>query len=61
MSRSLLATSLLAALMTAPAAHAMPGETSVGPVASPPETVGPNPVIKPVDKHLLPTMQIAVA
>lgn len=37
------------------------GETSVGPVASPPETVGPNPVIKPVDKHLIPTVQVAVA
>jgi glucose/arabinose dehydrogenase len=37
------------------------GETPVGPVASPPETVGPNPVIKPVDKHLIPTVQVAVA
>ena len=40
---------------------AMPGETRVGPVPSPPETVGPNPVIKPVDRHLLPTVQVAVA
>ncbi len=37
------------------------GETHVGPVASPPDTVGPNPVIKPVDKHLIPTVQVAVA
>ena len=28
---------------------------------SPPETVGPNPVITPVDKHLIPTVQVAVA
>jgi glucose/arabinose dehydrogenase len=34
-------------------------ETDEGPVASPPETVGPNPTIVPIDKHLLPTMQIA--
>ena len=34
-------------------------ETDVAPVASPPETVGANPTIKPVDKHLLPTIQVA--
>jgi glucose/arabinose dehydrogenase len=61
MSRLLPALTALAAAAAAFAAHALPGETNVGPVASPPETVGPNPVIKPVDKHLLPTMQIAVA
>src|SRR5205814_208862 len=53
----MLATAAAAALSV----HAMPGETGVGPVASPAETVGPNPVIKPVDKHLLPTLQVARA
>lgn len=52
-----LATATAAAL----SAHAMPGESGVGPVASPAETVGPHPVIKPVDKHLLPTLQVARA
>ena len=61
MSRPLLVLTTLAALAASPALHAMPGETGVGPVASPPETVGPNPVIKPVDKHLLPTVQVAPA
>jgi glucose/arabinose dehydrogenase len=51
----------LAAAAAALSVHAMPGETGVGPVASPPETVGPHPVIKPVDKHLIPTVQVAVA
>jgi glucose/arabinose dehydrogenase len=61
MSRLLPALTAVVAIAAALSVHAMPGETSVGPVASPPETVGPHPVIKPVDKHLLPTMQIAVA
>ncbi|HEY9027692.1 MAG TPA: sorbosone dehydrogenase family protein [Burkholderiaceae bacterium] len=39
----------------------MPGESNTGPVASPPDTVGPHPVIKPVDKHVIPTMQVAPA
>ena len=52
---------LAAAAAAVLSVHAMPGETGVGPVASPPETVGPNPVIKPVDKHLIPTVQVAVA
>jgi glucose/arabinose dehydrogenase len=51
----------LATVLAALTAHAMPGQTRVGPVASPPETVGPNPVIKPVDRHLIPTVQVAVA
>jgi glucose/arabinose dehydrogenase len=51
----------LAALATAFSVQAMPGETGVGPVPSPPETVGPHPVIKAVDKHLIPTVQVAVA
>ena len=58
MSRLPLALTLVA---VATAAHAMPGETGVGPVASPPETVGPTPTIKPVDKHLIPTVQVAKA
>lgn len=42
-------------------ACAMPGQTDVPPVASPPQTVGPRPTIVPVDKTLLPTVQIAPA
>jgi glucose/arabinose dehydrogenase len=61
MSRLLPAFTALAAIAAAFSVHAMPGETGVGPVASPPDTVGPHPVIKPVDKHLIPTVQIAVA
>ena len=61
MYRLLPALTAVAAIAAAPSVHAMPGETGVGPVASPPETVGPHPVIKPVDKHLIPTLQIAVA
>jgi glucose/arabinose dehydrogenase len=51
----------LAAVAAALGVHAAPAETNVGPVPSPADTVGPNPVIKPVDKHLLPTLQIAPA
>jgi glucose/arabinose dehydrogenase len=51
----------LAAVAAALGAHAAPAESNVGPVPSPADTVGPNPVIKPVDKHLLPTLQIAPA
>jgi len=61
MSRLLPTLSSVAAAAVALSVHAMPGETGVGPVASPPETVGPHPDIKPVDKHLLPTVQIAPA
>ena len=62
MSRSLILTAVVAAVaaLSAPSSFAL-GETRVGPVASPPETVGPDPVIKPVDKHLFPTVQVAVA
>ncbi len=51
----------LVAVLAAPAASALPGDSGMGPVASPPETMGPHPVIAPVDKHLIPTMQIAPA
>ena len=61
MSRLLSALTLVATAAAALPVHAMPGETGVGPVASPPETVGPNPTIKPVDKHLIPTVQVAKA
>ena len=61
MSRLLSALTLVATAAAALSVHAMPGETGVGPVASPPETVGPNPTIKPVDKHLIPTVQVAKA
>ena len=50
-----------AALVASLGAHALPGDASGGPVPSPADTVGPNPRIAPVDKHLLPTMQIAPA
>ena len=40
-------------------AYALPGDASVGPVPSPPETVGPNPRIGPVEKSLIPTVQVA--
>src|SRR4051812_35361892 len=52
---------LAAAALTALGACAGIVETDRGPVASPPETVGPNPKLPPVDKHLLPTMQVAPA
>jgi glucose/arabinose dehydrogenase len=61
MSRLLPALTVLAAVAAALSAQAMPGETGVGPVPSPPETVGPHAVIKPVDKHMIPTVQVAVA
>ncbi|HSI47746.1 MAG TPA: sorbosone dehydrogenase family protein [Ideonella sp.] len=51
----------LAASLATFAACAGIVEAGRGPVASPADTVGPNPVIKPVDKSLLPTMQIAPA
>jgi glucose/arabinose dehydrogenase len=61
MPRLLPAFTVLAAATAAFAVHAGPVSTAVGPVPSPSDTVGPNPVIKPVDKHLIPTMQIAPA
>ncbi len=42
-------------------ACALPGDADRAPVASPSDTVGPNPRIAPVDKSLLPTVQIAPA
>ena len=51
---------LLALIGTLPGC-ALLTETERGPGASPPETVGPNPVIAPVDQHLIPTVQIAPA
>ena len=61
MTRSMPALTALAAAAVVFTAQAMPGESRVGPVPSPPETVGPNPVIRPVDQHLIPTVQVAVA
>jgi glucose/arabinose dehydrogenase len=61
MSRLPVVLTLAGAVAAALAAHAAPVESSVGPVASPADTVGPDPVVKPVDKHLLPTLQIAPA
>jgi glucose/arabinose dehydrogenase len=62
MPRSSFLTSLVAAAAALATLSACAlGETRVGPVPSPPDTVGPNPVIKPVDEHLIPTVQIAVA
>jgi len=58
---TLLKLSALAASLAGVAACAGIVEAGRGPVPSPADTVGPNPVIKPVDKSLLPTMQIAPA
>jgi len=44
-----------------PAAFALPGDAKMGPVSSPPDTVGPSPRIAPVEKNLIPTMQVALA
>jgi len=52
---------MLAALAAGGCAHAGIIETHRAPVESPPDTVGPHPVIGPVDKHLLPTVQVAPA
>jgi hypothetical protein len=43
-----------------PAAFALPGDAKMGPVSSPPDTVGPSPRIAPVEKNLIPTMQVAL-
>jgi glucose/arabinose dehydrogenase len=62
MSRSLIVKTALATAATLATLSAFAlGETRVGPVPSPPETVGPNPVLRPVDKHLIPTVQVAIA
>jgi glucose/arabinose dehydrogenase len=61
MSRLPVVLTLVGAVAAALGAHAAPAETNVGPVPSPADTIGPNPVIRPVDKHLLPTLQIAPA
>jgi len=61
MSRLPVVLTLVGAVAAALSAHAAPAETNVGPVTSPADTIGPNPVIRPVDKHLLPTLQIAPA
>ena len=61
MSRLPVVLTLAGALAAALSACAAPVQSNTGPVASPADTVGPNPVIKPVDKHLLPTLQIAPA
>ena len=42
-------------------ACALPGDANMGPVASPPDTIGPNPRIAPVESTLVPTVQIAPA
>jgi glucose/arabinose dehydrogenase len=62
MSRSLIVkTAVAAAAALATLSVFALGATSVGPVPSPADTVGPNPVLKPVDRHLIPTVQVAVA
>lgn len=50
---------LLGAALCAVGAHAAPGDAGRAAVASPPETVGANPTLPPVDKKLIPTVQIA--
>lgn len=42
-------------------ASALPIDAGMGPVASPADTIGPNPRIAPVDKSLIPTVRIAPA
>jgi len=63
MSRAFLfqAGTVTAGVLLCLAAQAGIVESSGAPVASPPETVGPNPKIAPVDKHLIPTVQVAPA
>ncbi len=51
---------LVAALMGLGACAAS-FDASMAPLASPPDTVGPNPRIAPVEKNLIPTVQIAPA
>jgi glucose/arabinose dehydrogenase len=51
----------VAAVLTTLGACAGIVETGRGPVASPPDTVGPNPRLPPIDAHLLPTLQVAPA
>ena len=54
-------TACVAVWAVPPAAFALPGDAKMGPVSSPPDTVGPSPRIAPVEKSLIPTMQIAPA
>jgi glucose/arabinose dehydrogenase len=56
--RSLVA---LAAASAAANVLALPGDSGRGPVASPADTIGPTPRIAPVDKKVLPTVQVAPA
>jgi glucose/arabinose dehydrogenase len=49
----------VATAILAVTACALPIDAGRGPVSSPADTVGPNPRIAPVDKHLIPTVQIA--
>jgi glucose/arabinose dehydrogenase len=51
----------LAAAITCSAALALPFDAGLGPVESPPDTVGPNPKIGPVEKSLIATVRIAPA
>jgi len=54
-------TACIAVWACPPAAFALPGDAKMGPVSSPPDTVGPSPRIAPVEKNLIPTMQVALA
>jgi len=51
----------LGASAASPGANALPGDAGRGPVDPPADTIGPNPRIAPVDKSLVPTVQIAPA
>jgi hypothetical protein len=53
-------TAAVIAFLATPA-FALPGDADKGPVSSPVQTIGPNPTIAPVDKHLITTVQIAPA
>ncbi len=50
-----------AAALTCLSAAAAPGDANTAPMPSPPDTIGPNPRIAPVEKSLIPTVQIAPA
>jgi glucose/arabinose dehydrogenase len=52
---------MLVAALAGAGVHAGIVEADRGPVESPPATVGPHPVLPAIDRHLLPTVQIAPA
>ena len=51
----------LAASLVCPSTTATPGDANTAPVPTPADTIGPNPRLAPVEKSLIPTVQIAPA